>query len=163
MVMVPSFTADGFQLTECDNDEYFLSRILETILVSVDGNERSLSPLWAPDIEFMLREQMRSERMFNERFVLKKGDENVGVLWMGKTRDQFTCETIGYLLGIFVEERYRSMGLGSALMDSAEEWCRENGLMHMSLNVSCLNDGARELYLKKGYRPQSTVMRKLLK
>ena len=161
--MVPSFGVDGYVLTECDDDDYFMSCILRTILDSVDERERSLSPLWISDTEFMLREQMRSDRMLSDRFILKKGKENIGALWLAKTRDQFTCETIGYILGIFVEYDFRGRGLGSAMIDSAGEWCTENGLIHLSLNVGSMNESARRLYERKGFLPQSTVMRKLLK
>ena len=84
------------------------------------------------------------------------------MLWLGRSNDQFTCEPIGYVLGVFIEEGFRRKGLGKELIASAEIWCKENGLLSLSLNVSATNTAARALYDGCGFSEQSVVMRKEL-
>jgi Acetyltransferases len=96
----------------------------------------------------------------NEVFVLKRSDDcRAGMLWMCSSKDQYTCDDTGYIMGIFVEPELRGNGLGKALLKAAEEWCSEKGLVSMTLNVSPLND-ALGLYEKCGFRERSIVMRK---
>ncbi len=156
------FGIEGFTLERCDDTDYFMSRIVETVLMSVDENERSFSSLWMPEMGCVIRNNVLNDS-YGERFILKEGYDYAGALWVGRSRDQFTFEEIGYVLGIYVEEGYRRRGIGTELMRSAEEWCRINGLVHLSLNVSDVNEAAIGLYRKCGYVPQSTVMRKLLR
>ena len=156
------FGREGFTLERCDDQDYFLSRMRETVLLSVDENERNFASLWLSEISCVIRNNILNDS-YGDRFILRKGTEYAGALWIGRSRDQFTCEDIGYLLGIYVEEDFRRMGLGTELIRSAEEWCRINGLVHLSLNVSSANVPASELYKRCGYAPQSTVMRKLLR
>jgi GNAT superfamily N-acetyltransferase len=49
------------------------------------------------------------------------------------------------------------------LVRSAENWCRQKGLMTMTLNVGSVNIPATRLYESMGYKCQSTVMRRMLK
>ena len=156
------FDAEGFTLERCDDMDYFLSRMKETVLQSVDESERMFSSLWLPEMSCIIRNNVLNDS-YGDRFILKEGYEYAGALWIGRSRDQFTCEDIGYLLGIYIEEGYRRKGLGTKMVKAAEEWCRINGLVHMSLNVSSMNETAMALYNKCGYSPQSTVMRRLLR
>lgn len=99
--------------------------------------------------------------MKNEAFILERDDgKKCGILWMGESKDQYTCDDTGYLLGIFVEEELRGIGLGKALLQAAEEWCHEKGFLSMTLNVGAWNKSARSIYDKNGFYERSTVMRK---
>lgn len=155
------FLIEGFTLERTDDRGYVLDCMRETILSSVDGVERQFETLWMDDILKIVTTNLDDPR--NEAFVLKEGDTKAGMLWLGRSNDQFTCEPIGYILGIFVEEGYRRRGLGKGLMASAEIWCRENGLIHLSLNVSFRNPAAMSLYEGCGFREQSIVMRKTIR
>ena len=157
-----SFEEEGYTLEPCDDMDYFLARMKETVLYSVDEYERSLAPLWLPEIALIIRNNLINES-YGDKFILRHGIDYAGALWVGKTKDQFTCEDIGYILGIYIEEEYRGHGLSRKLIRSAEEWCKEKGLVHLSLNVSTVNDRALELYKTEGFEPQSMVMRKLLR
>jgi len=89
--------------------------------------------------------------------------ERTGILWMGVSRDQFTCEETGYLLGLFVIEEKRGKGLGRSLISCAEEWCKKNGLLSMTLNAGSSNKFAKDLYGRLGFEERSTVMRKRIR
>ena len=156
------FDEEGFTLEPCDDMDYFLARMKETVFYSTDDNERMFSYLWMPEISQIIRNRLMDDS-FGERYILRDGIGYAGALWIGRSRDQFTCEEIGYILGLYIEEEYRGRGLSKKLIRSAENWCKENGLVHLSLNVGVCNDRAMELYRKEGFEPQSVVMRKLLR
>lgn len=152
------FPKEGFVLEKTDDREYVLSCMEEAVLASVDGVEKEMYDLWIRNTLRIVSFNMDDER--NEAFVLRKDGKKIGLLWVGKLNDQFTCEFIGYILGIYVGKEYRGRGLGKALIQSAETWCREKGLTELSLNVGIPNINAKKLYEDCGFFPQSVVMRK---
>ncbi|MCQ2055973.1 MAG: GNAT family N-acetyltransferase [archaeon] len=159
------FSIEGYTLTKIkksDDVNYFLSCIKKTILESVSDIEKNLSDFWIDDIMSVANCKLSKGIMFNEAFKLSNKTQNIGILWMGKSKDQYTCDDTGYLLGIFIEENERRKGLGQALLNSAELWCKFNSLMSITLNVGAHNREALSLYLSSGYKPQSTVMKKFI-
>ena len=159
------FGKDGYRLVRaCDEDrDYVLACMRETIVCSVPKEEKDLRDLWIDDILQIVSDNMSEGKMENEAFVLKHDDDYAGMLWMGVSKDQYTCDDIGYLLGLYVEENLRRKGFGRELVRSAEEWCRSKGLLSMSLNVGSVNSNALRLYESLGYKSQSIVMRRFLK
>ena len=159
------FGKDGYRLVRaCDDDrDYVLACMRETIVCSVPKEEKDLRDLWIDDILQIVSDNMSGGRMENEVFVLKCENDYAGMLWMGVSKDQYTCDDIGYLLGLFVDEKLRRKGFGKELVRSAEVWCKEKHLMSMSLNVGSVNSGALALYESMGYKSQSIVMRRFLK
>ena len=159
------FGKDGYRLVKaCDDDrDYVLACMRETIVCSVPKEEKDLRDLWIDDILQIVSDNMDSGRMENEAFVLKKDGNYAGMLWMGVSKDQYTCDDTGYLLGLFVEEGLRGKGLGKELVRSAEVWCKQNHLMSMTLNAGSVNSRALALYEGMGYKSQSIVMRRFLK
>ncbi|MCQ2086294.1 MAG: GNAT family N-acetyltransferase [archaeon] len=158
------FPVEDYILTRVRKNDvnYFLSCIKETILSSVSEQEKSLSDLWIDNIVSIVNTNLSEGAMFNEAFKLIRKTRNVGILWMGKSKDQYTCDDTGYLLGIFIEESERGKGLGQALLNSAELWCKFNSLSSITLNAGIYNKKAIDLYLSSGYKPQSIVMKKFI-
>jgi len=74
-------------------------------------------------------------------------------------------ETIGdddfYLLAIAIDEEARRKGVGSALMDSAEERARAGRAARLSLDVSAENGGACRLYERRGMTVESRWPKRL--
>lgn len=155
------FRKEGFTLERTDDRGYILDCMRETIVASVTDIDREYEALWIHDIMAVIASNLDDPR--NEAFALMHDGGKAGLLWLGRSNDQFTCEPIGYVLGIFVDEGFRGKGLGKDLMASAEAWCKENGLLSLSLNVSTLNHVARSLYDGCGFTEQSVVMRKDLR
>lgn len=156
------FGIEGFRLesaAECDR-EYVLGSVEQSVLNSVNGTEKDLSELWIGSIRAVAERNLDNN---SEAFVLRDSSgRNAGVLWMGASYDQFTCEPTGYILNVFVDGEFRGKGLGKALIASAEAWCRSKGLICLTLNVGSSNINALALYDKAGFEPQSQVMRKFL-
>ena len=55
------------------------------------------------------------------------------------------------IINVAVREDYRSLGLGGQLMSAAEEFCRENALASISLEVRESNERAISLYTHCGF------------
>jgi len=66
----------------------------------------------------------------------------------------------GVIQNIYVEPASRSQGIGSALLDTAEEALREQGAKVLSLEVLERNENARRLYENRGYEPHRIEMEK---
>ncbi len=159
------FGKDGYRLVRARDEDmdYVLACMRETIVCSVPKEEKDLRDLWIDDILQIVSDNMSEGKMENEVFVLRSDDDHAGMLWMGVSKDQYTCDDTGYLLGLFVEERLRGKGFGKELVRSAESWCKEKHLISMTLNVGSVNSGALALYESMGYKCQSIVMRRFLK
>jgi len=157
------FPIDGYTIRDavCDDNGFIKDCMRESILMSVPDNERELSGLWIEDILSLTSVAMDGGMMRSEIMILENEDsKRTGMLWMGISRDQFTCEETGYLLGLFVIGESRGKGLGNALIGCAEDWCRKRHLLSMTLNVGSSNVSAKDLYDRLGLRERSTVMRK---
>jgi ribosomal-protein-alanine N-acetyltransferase len=66
--------------------------------------------------------------------------------------EQLEGVTIGYLVTIDVDERFRHDGLGQRLLACVEEWIRESGGEAMYLHVYLKNEAAIRFYERSGYR-----------
>ena len=160
------FPTDGYRIRGAADDDmkFIMEHMGESILLSVDGDEAKLSDLWMKDILSITSIAIADGLMRSEMFILENSlKERTGILWMGISRDQFTCEDTGYLLGVSVKKELRGKGLGKGLMICAEEWCRNNGLLSMTLNVGSVNVRAKEFYEHRGFSERSSVMRKRLR
>ena len=155
------FPIDGYTLRKADGNDmrFVMGCMRDSILLSVTPAESQSSELWINDILDITLITIEEEMMRSEAFILEnENKENAGMLWMGISRDQFTCEVTGYLLGLFVIEELRGKGLGKALMGTAEEWCGEKGLPSMTLNVGSANTAAKGFYGHLGFGERSAVM-----
>lgn len=69
----------------------------------------------------------------------------------------FECEILGEIHELFVDPRYRRMGIGSMLVDKAIEDARKKGRRMMGLWVGVKNLPAKSFYLKKGFMETITL------
>lgn len=54
--------------------------------------------------------------------------------------------------GLVVDETCRRMGIGRALMQKAEEWTLQHGMVDVSVRSNIIRDGAHAFYRRLGYR-----------
>ena len=69
-------------------------------------------------------------------------------------------ETRGIIENIFVEPGYRNQGIGSELLDAAEELLRQAGADVLALEAMADNDSARQFYRAHGYAPHRIELEK---
>ena len=95
-------------------------------------------------------------------FVLEDEDGACGFLWVALIVT-LTDPCVGYIKNIYVAPRLRGQRFGVELLNYAEYWCKQQGVMYISLDASCCNDTAVQLYLKHGYNITRYRMEKPLK
>ena len=93
-------------------------------------------------------------------YVVRDGDQRVGVIWMRATLD--AVKKIGFIFDITIEENQRGKGYGKRAMLMIEEKAKEMGIRQMGLHVFAKNKIARTLYEKLGYETRSLNMTKVL-
>jgi ribosomal protein S18 acetylase RimI-like enzyme len=67
-------------------------------------------------------------------------------------KDLADGETRAYVYAFRVRPEFRGEGIGTTLMETAEEDLRQRGFQLVSLNVARNNQDARRLYERLGYR-----------
>ncbi|MCL4560383.1 MAG: GNAT family N-acetyltransferase [Chloroflexi bacterium] len=99
------------------------------------------------------------ERSQTGRAVMWVADyPNVGII--GQTFVQLICDrpeladgvTRGYIYAVRVRPEYRSQGVGTRLLNAAEDDLRRRGYTRVTLNVARENVRAEALYVRLGFR-----------
>jgi diamine N-acetyltransferase len=78
--------------------------------------------------------------------------------YVGYCISSFSDENTGEIESIFIEERYRSQGIGSALVTRALEWFDSKGSVRNRVSVGNGNEEAWGFYAKFGFYPRMTVL-----
>ncbi len=107
---------------------------------------------------------LRKEEGFpNQAFVAKtKEGTPAGFVWVARTHNDSTGQLEASLLSQYVAEPYGGQGLGRRLMETAEEWARQQGLPRISLSVGVRNAIGQRLYESLGYQVETLRMTKKL-
>ncbi|MFY4811830.1 GNAT family N-acetyltransferase [Haloarcula sp. AONF1] len=69
-------------------------------------------------------------------------------------------ETRGIIENIFVKPVHRNQGIGSKLLDTAEELLRQAGADILALEAMADNESARQFYRAQGYAPHRIELEK---
>lgn len=83
-------------------------------------------------------------------FVACEGDKVIGYVH-GNDYDCFYSEPLKNVLGLAVDEYYRCIGAGRALMTALEDWARSCGCVGVRLVSGGNRTGAHAFYLRCGY------------
>ncbi len=87
----------------------------------------------------------------------------IGCVWLGSAIDQLTGDRHSHVFLLYVDPAHRRRGLGTALMQQAENWATARGDRQIGLQVFQANQAAIQLYRQRGYQPQAVWMSKRLK
>lgn len=88
--------------------------------------------------------------------------ERVGYLMMVTQKDFFTGRPNPHLSILAVAPGQDGRGVGSFLLEAAEDWARRRGSGFLTLTVFCANERARRLYDRNGWQPEVMRYRKNL-
>ncbi len=83
------------------------------------------------------------------------------VLLQAKVRPDFSFMIPGkfcYIMDVIVTENHRNKGFGTALMNSAKDWTKEQNCSFISLDVLTNNPKAIALYDRLGFIPKAQEM-----
>ncbi|MCL2518919.1 MAG: GNAT family N-acetyltransferase [Oscillospiraceae bacterium] len=98
----------------------------------------------------MLCESMKDERTIAE-IIKTDSDETVGYLWVPFHDSKDMPFIWADVQDIYVEEEYRRTGIGSYLMEYAENNAKLHGAKVIRSGTGCENVGSQELHKKMGY------------
>ena len=68
------------------------------------------------------------------------------------------CDEVPYVEGWFVEEKYRSKGLGRLLMDKAERWAQDNGYRELASDAEIDNNRSIAAHKKLGFMETDRIV-----
>ncbi len=69
-----------------------------------------------------------------------------------------TQSPVAYVEGIYVKAEYRKQGVGTALLQYAEQWALEQGCIQLALDALLDNPASHEFYAKIGFREVERVV-----
>jgi ribosomal protein S18 acetylase RimI-like enzyme len=85
-------------------------------------------------------------------------DSRESNLYVGYSVSSLSQEKTGEIESIFVDDPYRSRGIGSNLVTRALAWLDENGSTKNRVSVSEGNETVWNFYKKFGFYPRMTVL-----
>jgi len=110
-----------------------------------------------------VQRQREDEGFPTQAFVARMEDGTLaGFVRVAKDQNDFTGQLQAHLLNQYVAEPYRDQGLGRRLLETAEEWARQQGLPRISLSIGARNTLGQRLYETLGYRVETLRMAKQL-
>jgi GNAT superfamily N-acetyltransferase len=87
-----------------------------------------------------------------DHVVLVAEDKGAVIAWIHVlAHPSLVADTPAEIAGLVVDERYRSHGVGQALMAAAEQWAREHGCGSVRLRSNVKRDRAHAFYQRLGY------------
>ena len=92
-----------------------------------------------------------AERPGTTVFVAEQRDKPVGVVTVHLFPSLHTSEPVAWLTALVVDESARGSGVGSALVQRAEEWAQRHGAKRLSLTSHLRRGEAHEFYKRRDY------------
>jgi len=115
------------------------------------------SPTWRDPEQMRAFHEQYAEAVINadgasEAVGIAEGEsgQRLGVVHVLDAIDSLTHERQGYIATLAVVEGSEGRGVGSALMQWTENWCRERGHRIVALDVFAANPRARAFYDRLG-------------
>jgi GNAT superfamily N-acetyltransferase len=136
--------------------------LLALFLAFEDYNASFMERRLRPDWEKRWRESLAlgPERLL---LIARRGEDAVGYLNARLIRDFGLIEqTFAYVSDAFVHEEHRREGIGTSLLDVAEQWCRDRDATELRLDVWAGNEVGARFWQRSGFKVQSTTLRKSL-
>jgi ribosomal protein S18 acetylase RimI-like enzyme len=76
---------------------------------------------------------------------------SLGFIHLTTADDYYDAQETAHVADLVVAREAAGRGVGSALMQHAERWAREQGFAMLTLNVFTANQRARDLYTRLGF------------
>ena len=83
-----------------------------------------------------------------------EGGLPAGFLHLQTETDYFSGEKCGYISELAVDKSFEGRGIGRLLLDTAEDWARQNEYSLLTLYVFAENNRAQHLYEKYGFQQE---------
>ncbi len=115
----------------------------------ITKNEFMFSLNWALTDEGY--ENYKSNISRDELYVVCVDDKIIGYMtcWINRKQPWQAHKTME-IGNLYIEEGYRNMGIGTALINKARELCKKNEIKYLRIEVNADNEKARAFYRKNG-------------
>jgi ribosomal protein S18 acetylase RimI-like enzyme len=113
------------------------------------------TPLWWVELA---DEEAAKQARDREQNITHSPSSPVACLWMGNAIDQIQGDRHAHIFLLYVAPEHRRRGIGTALMQHAENWAKQRGDRQIGLQVFQSNPIALNLYNHLGYQTQSLWM-----
>ncbi len=124
---------------------------------------RSASEIDAANLN-LLRKAMEQPEPDSTFFIAEdESGKPAGFIHLQTQTDHFTGRNHGYISDLAVDKSFEGQGVGSALMEKAEEWAAQKGYRLLTLYVFANNKRARSLYEKSGFHQELAKYAKAIK
>jgi GNAT superfamily N-acetyltransferase len=129
---------------------FFYPRYAETLLtVKISDNYDEAYSVIESDFRYLFPEgkQTPDQHIYN----VYEGTTKVGLLWIGDRAYHRTPFTQAWIYYIEVVPEHRNKGIGTEILKWAEQYCIENQIPRLGLNVFAYNPKAKKLYERLGF------------
>lgn len=97
----------------------------------------------------------------NDTLLVAREDDPVGFVTVEREGGTYAQDsTRGIVTNLYVHPEYRGEGIGSALLEAAEDQLLELGVDAVALEVMADNEDARRFYRRAGYQPHRVELEK---
>lgn len=119
--------------------------------------------------EMDIDETLGNVAKYQGKILLAVDDESIigfaiGVIWKQSEKNKLEIgkHVLGEVLDLFIEESYRSKGIGSQMLSMMEEYFKEKGCDSIFISMFAPNKNAHAVYEKFGFVDRSIGMLKTI-
>ena len=102
------------------------------------------------------------ENMINNEIVFVAEDEEKVVGYLAGS----ICEEISYITenfaeldNMYIDDEYRRFGIGTLLINSFKEYCKEKNIQNIKVTASAKNNRAIQFYIKNGFEDYNVTLK----
>lgn len=131
-----------------------LDQLVDLWLALAAGQRDYGSRLTPGDNEETIRESFAQHVLADGALLAREEGEVVGFVMFGPDDSGFERDLArGVVRNVYVDPEARGRGVGTALMDAAEERLAEAGVEEVVLEAMADNEAALAFYRRRGYEP----------
>lgn len=115
---------------------------------------------WRKKLEKVFNKDIESDSSII--YVAEKDGRCIGFIRseIRNTNNIFVSNKSAFITDIYIEKKYRGIGVAEELVDKVSNWCNEKKVYNLRLNVNSENERAIGLYLKKGFKEVNRTLKK---
>jgi aminoglycoside 6'-N-acetyltransferase I len=106
------------------------------------------------EMQVILTSILNSPR--EDGFIVRDENENAIAFMNISLRSDYvpgaTHRPVAYVEGIYVKDEYRNQGVGTALIQAAQQWGRDRGCLELASDALIENTASHEFHTKMGFR-----------
>jgi len=139
-----------------------LAERLTDMWVSLARDQRAYgSHLLGPENRAAIRKSMVQRLVTDNLLVARRDGEVVGFVMFTLETGRYEQDvTTGLVENLYVEPSARREGIGTALLEAAEQRLADGGATVVQLEAMADNDAARQFYAARGYQPHRVALEK---